>query len=65
MCLAHLAGLTVVSLDYRLAPEHPYPAALHDTYDALCWLADHGTLIGGDGRVAAAELTRMGNNVVG
>lgn len=51
--LAHLAGLTVLSLDYRLAPEHPYPAALHDTYDALRWLADHGALIGGDGRIAA------------
>ena len=51
--LAHLAGLTVVSLDYRLAPEHPYPAALLDTCDALRWLADHGTPIGGDSRVAA------------
>jgi acetyl esterase len=51
--LAHLAGLTVVSLDYRLAPEHAYPAALLDTCDALRWLADHGTAIGGDGRVAA------------
>lgn len=51
--LVHLAGLTVLSLDYRLAPEHPYPAALHDTYDALRWLADHGALIGGDGRIAA------------
>jgi acetyl esterase/lipase len=51
--LAHHAGLTVVSLDYRLAPEHPCPAALLDTCDALCWLADHGAAIGGDGRVAA------------
>jgi len=51
--LARFAGVTVVSLDYRLAPEHPYPAALHDTYDALCWLAEHGPLIGGDGRLAA------------
>jgi acetyl esterase len=51
--LAHLAGLTVVSLDYRLAPEHPYPAALFDASDALRWLADHGGAIGGDGRVAA------------
>jgi acetyl esterase len=51
--IAHRAGLTVVSLDYRLAPEHPYPAALLDTCDALRWLADHGGTIGGDGRVAA------------
>jgi acetyl esterase len=51
--LAHLAEMTVVSLDYRLAPEHPYPAALHDTYDAMRWLADHGPLIGGSGALVA------------
>jgi acetyl esterase len=51
--LAHRGSLTVVSLDYRLAPEHPYPAALLDTCDALCWLADHGAVVGGDGRIAA------------
>jgi acetyl esterase len=51
--LARHAGLTVVSLDYRLAPEHAYPAALLDTCDVLRWLADHGAAIGGDGRVAA------------
>jgi acetyl esterase len=47
------AGATVVSLDYRLAPEHPYPAGLHDAYDALQWLSPHGDVIGGDGTVAA------------
>lgn len=51
--LARLAGVTVLSLEYRLAPEHPYPAALHDTLDALRWLHAHGDVIGGDGRVAA------------
>lgn len=51
--LAHLAGVKVVSLEYRLAPEHPFPAGLHDTYDAINWLHHHGTLLGGDGRVAA------------
>src|SRR6516225_4351695 len=42
--LGRLAGLTVVSLEYRLAPEFPYPAALHDTSDAIGWLAEHGGL---------------------
>ena len=36
---AQRLGATVVSVDYRLAPEHPYPTALEDCYSALTWLA--------------------------
>jgi acetyl esterase/lipase len=51
--LARLTGFAVLSLEYRVAPEHPYPAALLDTADAIRWLAANGAALGGDGRVAA------------
>ena len=51
--IAVRAEATVLSLDYRLAPEHPYPAGLHDTYDALQWLLANGEEIRGNGEVAA------------
>ncbi|MDT7739523.1 MAG: hypothetical protein QOK09_2892 [Mycobacterium sp.] len=36
---ARKLGITVAAVDYRLAPEHPYPAPLEDCYSALTWLA--------------------------
>ncbi|MBP2320404.1 acetyl esterase/lipase [Kibdelosporangium banguiense] len=36
----HELGIIVASVDYRLAPEYPFPTPLHDCHDALTWLAD-------------------------
>ncbi|MCD7442464.1 alpha/beta hydrolase [Streptomyces lincolnensis] len=41
-------GAVVVSVEYRLAPEHPYPAAIEDVYAGLVWTAEHAKEIGGD-----------------
>ncbi len=35
-------GMSVLTADYRVAPEHPYPAALEDAYAAYCWLLSEG-----------------------
>ena len=46
--LSRLSGCMVVSLDYRLAPGHRFPVAVHDAQDAMQWLAAHGNTLGAD-----------------
>ena len=46
--LAHLAHCAVVSLDYRLAPEHTFPTAHNDAFDALEWLHQNAASLGLD-----------------
>ena len=47
--LSHLAHCAVVSVDYRLAPEHKFPVAANDAWDALQWLAAQAPTLGLDG----------------
>ena len=46
--LAHATGMSVASVNYRLAPEHKFPAALEDAYTAVEWAANRGEELGWD-----------------
>ncbi|MBT6274485.1 MAG: alpha/beta hydrolase [Chromatiales bacterium] len=61
--LAKRSGAVVVSVDYRLAPEAPFPAAVDDCYAALEWVAAHATELQVDAKRLAVAGDSAGGNL--
>ena len=60
--IAEESGAVLVSVEYRLAPEHRYPASTRDCYAALRWAAEHVDELGGDaGRLVVGGVSSGGN----
>ena len=60
-CVAANVGAVVVSVDYRLAPSHVFPAAVEDCYAALAWAAGNAAELGATGRIGVMGESAGGN----
>lgn len=61
--LANRCGAVVVAVAYRLAPEHPYPAAVEDARAAVLWTQAHAEQLGADAQRVAVAGSSAGGNV--
>jgi acetyl esterase len=57
-------GAIVVAVDYRVAPENKFPAAVNDSYNAFKWISEHGGEFGGDTSLIALMGISAGANLV-
>lgn len=62
--LAEQSGMKVISVGYRRAPEHAYPAGLQDCYAVVRWAAEQGEFLQWDGRTLAVTGDSSGGNFV-
>lgn len=61
--LATQVGALVISVDYRLAPEHKFPTAVHDAYDALLWATENAESLGADATRVCVTGDSAGGNL--
>jgi len=57
--------MVVINVDYRLAPENPFPAGLHDAYATLLWASEHAKSIGGNPALIAVGGSSAGAGLSG